>query len=109
MTGSFDLPDENEFDHDMQLILTRKQTKDVKAKPKKFYTLNFRVVRFAISEDSYESIITNLPKEDFPVEEIKKVYAMRWGIETSFRELKYAIGLCCFHSKKVEYIINLGR
>ena len=38
-------------------------------------------------------ITTNLPKEDFPVEEIKKVYAMRWGIETSFRELKYAIGL----------------
>lgn len=110
MTGSFDLPDENEFDHDMQLILTRKQTKDVKANPKKFkfiaksspfdyldlydkkfYTLNFRVVRFAISEDSYESIITNLPKEDFPVEEIKKVYAMRWhrnivqGIEICYR------------------------
>lgn len=110
MTGSFDLPDENGFDHDMQLILTRKQTKDVKAKPKKFkfiaksspfdyldlydkkfYTLNFRVVRFAISEDSYESIITNLPKEDFPVEEIKKVYAMRWhrnivqGIEICYR------------------------
>ena len=69
----------------------RKQTKDVKAKPKKFYTLNFRVVRFAISEDSYESIITNLPKEDFPVEEIKKVYAMRWhrnivqGIEICYR------------------------
>lgn len=39
MTGSFDLPDENEFDHDMQLILTRKQTKDVKAKPKKFKLL----------------------------------------------------------------------
>ena len=110
MTGSFDLPDENEFDHDMQLILTRKQTKDVKTNPKKFkfiaksspfdyldlydkkfYTLNFRVVRFAISEDSYESIITNLPKEDFPVEEIKKVYAMRWhrnivqGIEICYR------------------------
>lgn len=32
MTGSFDLPDENEFDHDMQLILTRKQTKDGKRK-----------------------------------------------------------------------------
>ena len=28
------------------------------------------------------------------------------GIETSFRELKYAIGLCCFHSKKVEYIMQ---
>lgn len=123
MTGSFELPDGKEFDHAMQLILTRKQTKEVKANPKqykflpkaspfdyldlhdrKFYALNFRVVRFAISGDSYECIITNLPKEEFPTEEIKKIYAMRWGIETSFRELKYAIGLSCFHSKKVEYI-----
>lgn len=31
---------------------------------------------------------------------------MRWGIETSFRELKYAIGLMNFHAKKVEYIIQ---
>lgn len=125
MTGSFELPNEKAFDHAMQLTLTRKQTKEVKANPKryktlpktshfdyldlqdrKFYTLNFRVVRFAISEDSYECIITNLPKEEFPTEEIKKLYAMRWGIETSFRELKYAIGLSCFHSKKVEYIIQ---
>lgn len=109
----------------MQLILTRKQTKEVKANLKqykflsktspfdyldlhdrKFYTLNFRVVRFAISTDSYECIITNLPKEEFSTEEIKKIYAMRWGIETSFRELKYAIGLSCFHSKKVEYIMQ---
>ena len=29
---------------------------------------------------------------------------MRWGIETSFRELKYAVGLTNFHSKKREYI-----
>lgn len=125
MTGSFELPDGKEFDHAMQLILTRKQTKEVKANPKqykflpkaspldyldlhdrKFYILNFRVVRFAISEDSYECIITNLPKEEFPTEEIKKIYAMRWGIETSFRELKYAIGLSCFHSKKVAYIMQ---
>ena len=29
---------------------------------------------------------------------------MRWGIETAFRELKYAIGLTCFHAKNPEYI-----
>ena len=29
---------------------------------------------------------------------------MRWGIETSFRELKYAVGLTNFHAKKVDYI-----
>ena len=28
------------------------------------------------------------------------------GIETSFRELKYAIGLTNFHAKKVEYIVQ---
>lgn len=31
---------------------------------------------------------------------------MRWGIETSFRDLKYSIGLLHFHSKKVEYILQ---
>lgn len=31
---------------------------------------------------------------------------MRWEIETSFIELKYAVGLTSFHSKKREYIIQ---
>ncbi len=125
MAGSFRLPGKEEFDHQMHLIFTRKKTKEVKAHPelykilektspfdyvdledRLFYPMDFRVVRFAITEDSYECIITNLPKEEFPMGEIKKLYAMRWGIETSFRELKYAIGLSCFHSKKVEYIMQ---
>lgn len=70
------------------------------------YQIKFRVVRFAISEDTYEVIITNLPENEFPVERIKEIYHMRWGIETSFRELKYAIGLTSFHSKKAVYIIQ---
>src|SRR5699024_7255543 len=61
-------------------------------------------IRFPISETTYESIITNLPAEEFSLEDIKALYHMRWGIETSFRELKYAIGLTHFHSKKPDYI-----
>ena len=38
------------------------------------------------------------------LEEIKELYHKRWGIETSFRELKYAIGLSALHSKKRESI-----
>jgi FOG: Transposase and inactivated derivatives len=125
MVGSFNLPDKDQFDHEMHLILTRKQTNQVKESPQlykiisnkssfdyldlainNFYPLDFRVVRFPISDNTYECIITNLPKETFPMEEIKKIYGMRWGIETSFRELKYVIGLSCFHSKKVDYIIQ---
>lgn len=70
------------------------------------YPINFRVVRFAISENNYEVIITNLPEDKFPSKRIKEIYHMRWGIETSFRELKYAIGLTSFHSKKTAYIIQ---
>ena len=51
-------------------------------------------------------IITNLPLEEFSPEDIKALYHMRWGIETSFRSLKYTIGLLCFHSKKPEFIIQ---
>ena len=34
------------------------------------------------------------------------LYTKPWGIETSFRELKYAVGLVNFHAKKQEYIIQ---
>ena len=68
------------------------------------YPMNFRIVRFPIAEGKYEVLITNLPKNEFSIEELKELYHMRWGIETSFRELKYSIGLIHFHSKKVEHI-----
>ena len=38
--------------------------------------------------------------------EIKELYKMRWGVETSFRELKYTLGLLYFHSKKEEFILQ---
>lgn len=63
-----------------------------------------RIVRFEITPGHYETIITSLPKDKFPLSEIKSLYHLRWGIETSFRELKYAIGMINLHSKKVEYI-----
>lgn len=69
-----------------------------------FFTLRFRVVRFRISDHSFETIITNLDQSSFNPDEIKSLYNKRWGIETSFRKLKYTLGLLCFHAKKVEYI-----
>jgi hypothetical protein len=68
------------------------------------YPLSFRVVRFEIVDGVYENIVTNLPPEEFPPDEIKALYHMRWDVETSFRDLKHTIGATAFHSKKVEYI-----
>ena len=76
--------------------------KHEKGQPYPYYGLSFRAVRFKITEDSYETVITNMPADLFPPSELKKLYQMRWGIETSFRELKYTIGLLHFHSKKAD-------
>lgn len=69
-----------------------------------FFSLHFRVVRFRLSDDNYETIVTNLDPICFPPKEIKSLYNKRWGIETSFRKLKYTLGLLSFYAKKVEYI-----
>ena len=115
ITKSFDVP-KGEFDIDRNKVLTRLQTNQVKDHPEiykimpkvqkfdffdecPFYDFRCRIVRFKICEDTFETIFTNLDREAFPVEEIKKLYNMRWGIETSFRELQYALGLNAFHAK----------
>ena len=68
--------------------------------------MTFRVIRFKLTDDKYEVLITNLSQEEFTVDELKNIYAMRWGIETSFRNLKYSLSLMLFHSKKTEYILQ---
>lgn len=121
IASGLSLPDQEIFDTDITLCLTRKQTKAKKTTGYKFmptvqtfdylpvgssqdYPLSFRIARFKISGDSYETIITNLDRSLFPSDKLKELYHLRWGIETSFRELKYAIGLTSFHAKKVEHI-----
>lgn len=70
------------------------------------HRLAHRIVKFRLSTGEYETIITNLPRDKFPASEIKKLYSMRWGIETSFRELKYAQGMSCFHSKREDFVLQ---
>lgn len=113
---------DGEFDIDVFRMLTLKQNKMIKSCPQLYkfvpinmnfdfmskdnpwYEFNCRVIRFKISDDTYECIITNLDRELFSVDDIKELYNKRWGIETSFRELKYAIGLNALHSKKRKLI-----
>jgi hypothetical protein len=64
------------------------------------YLMSLRIVRFKLSNGNYEIICTSLKRDKFPPEKLKTLYHLRWGIETSFRYLKYAIGLINFHAKK---------
>ena len=130
--SGLDLPGTDEFDLSFELLLTRRQTKEVKSlcatdrnrykcipsntsfdflsvtnrkhDPLSFYALSFRIVRFKLNNSTFETVITNLEPSAFPPAQLKLLYARRWGIETSFRQLKYTIGLVHFHAKKVEHI-----
>ena len=69
------------------------------------YDLHLRIVRIQISEDSYEILLTNLDREEFPRECLKEIYFKRWGIEVEYFKLKYRIGLNRFQSKKPDLIM----
>lgn len=118
--GSY--PDTDEFDIDVLRILTIKQTNEIKANPqlykfisatqlfdylskeKTFYDFQCRIARIKITENTYECIVINLDRDEFSMEDIKELYNKRWGIETSFRQVKYAIGLHALHSMKRKFI-----
>ncbi len=68
------------------------------------YRIDFRIIRVRITENTCEYLITNLPRRKFPAGIIKMLYHMRWGIETSFRRLKYNVGLNFFHSRRRDFI-----
>ena len=114
----FNLPD-SEFDLDISTILTTRMTNEVKYHPDKyrylsttstfdffdkddpFHEVSYRAVRFKIdSSEEYESIITNLPRDEFSADDIKYLYGLRWQEEISFRHLKYSADLCAVHARK---------
>lgn len=123
LVSRFDFPDEESFDITVDVTLVRSHSQKVpftvgykrfvdKATSFDFipygsyntFQLSFRIIRFPLSDGSYECIVTNLPSGEFTSECIKKLYFRRWGIESSFRKLKYSIGLSNFHAYKPDYI-----
>ena len=124
LVGNFDFPGTDSFDITVNVTLVRSHKKSIPVKEgfyKRYvdanasfdyvaygspdtYDLSFRIVRFPLSEGSFECLVTNLPSEEFPPARLKLLYFARWAIEGSFRKLKYTIGLSNFHAYKPEYI-----
>lgn len=125
LVSGFDFPQKESFDITVKVTLVRSNSKKLQPKEgyKRFigkgtafdfieygsmdtFELSFRIVRFPLSDPSYECIVTNLPADEYPPEQIKAFYFSRWGIESSFRKLKYTIGLSNFHAYKPEFIMQ---
>ena len=79
---------------------------DLEPESSGFAALSFRIVRIETENSNSELLITNLDPKRFPPAALKRLYAMRWGIETSFRSLKYAVGLIHLHAKKPDLVLQ---
>lgn len=123
-----DLPKDETFDVRVTRYLTRSQSKKKYLHPESTdqyryicqdvafdylpaerygeYGISLRVLRFPIGSGTYENVITNLPEHEFHKEEIKGLYHLRWGIETSFCMLKHTIAAVNFHAKGRQMITH---
>ncbi len=119
--SGFNLPDK-EFDMTISVNVSNYQRKALKSLPNYRYSpsvsrfdfsnnenivypITFRVVRVRLNDGRYQCLTTNL-SDAFSSDDLKYLYKLRWGIETSFRELKYSVGLVNFHAKKKDSIIQ---
>jgi len=117
-----------EFDVTVDRIITRSQSKSKRSlpdSPEKYryvdrnttfdyiepgsceeYALRLRVVRVKIVDGVYENLVTNLPEDEFDRNDLMVLYYLRWGLETSFRYLKHAVGAIDFHCKAFENVVH---
>lgn len=123
------LPDTAQFDIPVQITLGRQTARQLEQQglvvPASYYrippqmtfddlepgntsfsVLSFRIVRIKTENNDTELLITNLGPKCFPPAALRRLYAMRWGIETSFRSLKYAVGLIHLHAKKPDLVLQ---
>lgn len=63
-------------------------------------TISLRFVNIKLPTGEIETIITNISKDNLANEDINKIYQLRWGIETSYHELKESMQITNISSSK---------
>lgn len=81
--------------------------RNYKDKDEEFYnyyengnTISLRFVNIELPTGEIETIITNINNKDLSREDISKIYQLRWGIETSYHELKESMQVTNISSSK---------
>ena len=87
-------------------MLNDKTYDSVPVGSKKVDSFKLRLVGFELQGGQMEYLLTNLLAPDFSLNDLKEIYRLRWGIETSFRHLKYCSGIIHIHSLKPKFIFQ---
>ena len=98
LIGKFSYPDEDIFDISVDVTLVRSHSSKIDCGNtyRRFidaatsfdyieygsddtFPISFRIVRIKLSDGSYESLVTNLPSDEFPPKRLKRLYYARWA------------------------------
>lgn len=63
-----------------------------------------RIIRFPLSDDSEELLVTNIFDESFTVTDFKELYHLRWPVETKYDEIKNKFNLEKFTGKSLNSV-----
>lgn len=81
--------------------------RNYKDKDEEFYnyyengnTISLRLVNITLPTGEVETIMTNLSESEFSSNDINNIYQLRWGIETSYHELKESMMITNISSSK---------
>ena len=126
LVDCFTLPEKDEYDIDLNFYIAKSRKSKYSKQPgfkalwgkkqhfrylkgsdpAETYILPFRLVKIKLCDNSYEYLITNLPREKFELSMMKHLYHLRWDTEEAYFMLKYKANLVYHHSRKKEFIIQ---
>ena len=87
-------------------ITTNKPYDSVPKGSKEIDCFHVRMVKIELPSGKKEYLLTNLPQSQFSLSDLNEIYRLRWGIEVSYRYLKYASGMIHVHSLKQDFIFQ---
>lgn len=119
MLSTLGLPS-GEYDENIHRFLTRSRRKEYREnsalykcvsgwvpgleKIDDLVEIDFRVACVEVAPDTYETLLTNLPCDVFPLDVLKELYNLRWREECAFHHFKSDLCGEYFHHKKRMYV-----
>lgn len=98
-------------DEEVQIEYTQARLNKIKKTNTEFYEeikdkegILLRITKIKINEEKEECLISNLPKEEFTLEDLKEIYGKRWEIENSYNSIKNKLKIEWFIGNLPQFI-----
>ena len=98
-------------DEEVQIAYTYARLNKIKRTNSEFYEeiknkegIILRITKIKINDEKEECLISNLPKEEFTLEDLKEIYGKRWEIENSYNSIKNKLKIESFSGNLPQFI-----